>query len=187
MNLGAGMAAGGALGVLFRAAGGREHGALLRPPGALPEDDFLAACIRCGQCVEACPHQTLFLAGYLAGVTRGTPTFDPETIPCSLCQGQSGLKCIPACPTGALQPVPNVYAARMGIAAILKDICLAYNSTVCLSCWHACPFPDEAIHLDDRLKPVVNEEVCVGCGLCTRACPAERTAIPIQPVGKIKT
>lgn len=26
----------------------------LRPPGALPEEDFLAACLRCGQCVRAC-------------------------------------------------------------------------------------------------------------------------------------
>ncbi len=27
----------------------------LRPPGAIPEDDFLAACIKCGQCVQVCP------------------------------------------------------------------------------------------------------------------------------------
>lgn len=26
----------------------------IRPPGALPEEDFLAACLRCGQCVRAC-------------------------------------------------------------------------------------------------------------------------------------
>ena len=25
----------------------------LRPPGALPEEDFLASCIRCGKCVKA--------------------------------------------------------------------------------------------------------------------------------------
>ncbi len=27
----------------------------LRPPGAGHEDEFLAACIRCGRCVNACP------------------------------------------------------------------------------------------------------------------------------------
>ena len=33
----------------------------LRPPGALPDDDFNAACIKCGQCVVACPFDTLKL------------------------------------------------------------------------------------------------------------------------------
>lgn len=27
----------------------------LRPPGALDEKDFLASCIKCGQCVQVCP------------------------------------------------------------------------------------------------------------------------------------
>ncbi|MCP4041391.1 MAG: ferredoxin-type protein NapG, partial [Gammaproteobacteria bacterium] len=29
----------------------------IRPPGALPEEDFLAACTRCGLCVRDCPYQ----------------------------------------------------------------------------------------------------------------------------------
>ena len=31
----------------------------LRPPGALPEADFLAACVRCGLCVRDCPYDIL--------------------------------------------------------------------------------------------------------------------------------
>jgi ferredoxin len=31
---------------------------LLRPPGALKEEDFLKTCIKCGMCVEACPFDT---------------------------------------------------------------------------------------------------------------------------------
>ena len=34
----------------------------LRPPGALPEGDFLSACVRCGLCVRDCPYDTLKLA-----------------------------------------------------------------------------------------------------------------------------
>ena len=34
----------------------------LRPPGALPEDQFNAACVRCGLCVRACPFNMLHLA-----------------------------------------------------------------------------------------------------------------------------
>ena len=30
---------------------------LLRPPGALPEAEFLEVCYRCGNCVEACPRR----------------------------------------------------------------------------------------------------------------------------------
>ena len=39
-----------------------RDGLALRPPGALPDGRFEAACIRCGQCVQACPYDTLQLA-----------------------------------------------------------------------------------------------------------------------------
>ena len=181
---GLGACAGAAAGGLFRTAGGREHGIpLLRPPGALPESDFLSSCIRCGQCVEACPFDTLLLAGAHAGVALATPYVIPETVPCYLCQGYDRLECIAICPTSALKPVESERKIRMGTAVILEEICLAYNSVICRSCWHACPFPDEAIYWDEMLKPVVNEEICIGCGLCTHACPTTPTSIPIRPCG----
>ena len=31
----------------------------LRPPGALQEQQFLAACIKCGQCVQVCPVEAI--------------------------------------------------------------------------------------------------------------------------------
>ncbi len=178
----AGAVAGGAAGAVFRAAGGKEwRPSLLRPPGALPESEFLAACVRCGQCVEACPFKTLDLAGADAGVALATPYFDAEKIPCYLCQGYDDLKCISACPTKALQPVKDLRAIAIGTAAILEEKCLAFNRVVCRSCWHACPLPNEAIFFDSMLRPVVNEDACIGCGLCTLACPTEPTSIPILP------
>jgi ferredoxin-type protein NapG len=32
---------------------GKSAPLILRPPGALPEKEFLATCIKCGICVEA--------------------------------------------------------------------------------------------------------------------------------------
>ena len=34
----------------------------IRPPGALAEQDFLSACVRCGLCVRDCPYKTLRLS-----------------------------------------------------------------------------------------------------------------------------
>jgi ferredoxin-type protein NapG len=183
--LGAG--AGALLGAFFRNAGGVDQNpALLRPPGALPEPEFLGACIRCGQCVERCPYDTLLMAGSRAGTAMGTPYVDPERIPCYLCQGRDTLECIAACPTGALVAVDGLRRIRMGTAVILEDLCLAYNKVMCRACWHACPFPNEALKYDEMLRPVVDDSVCIGCGLCTLACPTQETSIPIRPRGRTR-
>src|SRR5881394_339029 len=34
---------------------------LLRPPGALPEDQFLSTCSRCAKCVQVCPAECIKL------------------------------------------------------------------------------------------------------------------------------
>jgi len=156
---------------------------LLRPPGAQPEEDFLAACIRCGQCVEACPYNTLKLAELAQGAALGTPYLVPRQIPCYLCQKYGEMRCIPACPTGALRPVAEKSQVRMGMAVINRDLCLAWNNVICRACWHACPFPDAAIELDLRGRPVVHPGACVGCGLCDYACLTEPSSITIAPAG----
>lgn len=178
-----GVAVGGGAGVLARRAGietsapGRP-----RPPGAGAQGDFLAACIRCGQCVEACPWSTLHLTGLGDGVGAGTPTFDARRVPCWLCEGYDAPLCIEACPTHALKPLADLRQARMGTAVLDEATCLAFLGTVCRACWHACPYPNEAIVFDEMLRPVVVPEVCIGCGLCEHACPTEgASAIVIRP------
>ena len=41
------------------AAGTGAAVACVRPPGALLEEDFLATCIRCGRCADACPNRCI--------------------------------------------------------------------------------------------------------------------------------
>lgn len=154
---------------------------LLRPPGAGTQGEFLAACIRCGQCIEACPTQILRPAAAHCHVAAGTPYLIAREKPCDLCQGHPEMQCIATCPTPALRPVTRRRDVRMGVAQLDRKTCLAWNSVVCKACWHACPFPNEAIRFDQRGRPVVQPEACVGCGLCEHVCLTEIPAIAITP------
>ena len=154
---------------------------LLRPPGAGFETELLGACLRCGQCVRACPERVLHLARTDAFLAAGTPYLVAREKPCDLCQGRSALMCVEACPSGALQPVADRRAVRMGVARIDKDACLVSQRVICKACWHACPLPNEAIVLNGRDCPVVVEEACVGCGLCEYACLTDKPAIRVVP------
>jgi ferredoxin-type protein NapG len=94
----------------------RKDRLLLRPPGALDEDIFLASCIKCGQCLQVCPPQVIKLAGISQGFGIGTPYIIPREGGCILC---SGLPCVLACPTGALTHELSLGKdAEMGLAVI---------------------------------------------------------------------
>ncbi len=152
----------------------------LRPPGAVPEDLFAGRCIRCGRCVEVCPYHAISLLDIRAGVFAGTPLVAVEQVPCSLC-----MKCVQVCPTGTLARVSQE-ETRMGLAVINRFACLAWSGrTLCRTCYDKCPFKDRAIFLE-QLHPMIREDACTGCGLCTHACPVTDPqglkAINIEPI-----
>lgn len=145
----------------------------LRPPGACSELNFLRLCVRCGKCLQACPHYSLRLRGGF-GRDRNTPYLNPLTAPCQLC-----MKCGPACPTGALDPACSMKTARMGRAYILKSACHNYNNgPMCWTCYDRCPLRGEAMSLAGGITPAVRD-ACVGCGVCAYVCPQK--AIEIVP------
>ena len=169
---------------------------LLRPPAALDEDDFLSTCIKCGLCVEACPFDTLKLAKPGDNLPLGTPYFVPRNIPCYMCVD---IPCVPICPTDALdeKKVKNKDGAfeirqmQMGVAVVDIKSCIAFWGIQCDACYRACPLLGEAIEIvyekNERtgkhafLKPVVNTDICTGCGLCEKACVTEKPAIFVLP------
>ncbi len=194
--LAAGAIGGCCAGGVFRWAHAGEAGPLmLRPPGARTEADFLAACIRCGQCLQACPYDTLRLADLGEGKEAGTPFLNAREIPCYLCDESIYDRipqCIEACPTTALLPVESIADIRMGLAVIDESICWAFNGKSCRTCWQACPLRDEAIHLlrhDDgqtpRRRPIVDADACIGCGLCVKACPTAPESIRVKPESEL--
>lgn len=170
---------------------------VLRPPGALAENEFIQACIKCGQCVTACPYKTLELSTNSDEGFIGTPYFKPRTIPCYMC---TDYPCIKTCPTDALSTkrikkseseTPSINNAQMGLAVVHTESCIAFHGIQCDACYRACPLIGEAITLVvDRntdtnrhanMKPLINSEVCTGCGLCEHACVTEKAAIFILP------
>ena len=101
----------------------------IRPPGALPDPDFNARCIKCGQCVDACPYDTLKLASAESGIPIGTHYFIPNDIPCFMCQD---IPCLKACPTGAIDPaLEDINDSRLGLAVIDIENCISWQVLRC--------------------------------------------------------
>jgi ferredoxin-type protein NapG len=96
----------------------------LRPPGALDEKDFLASCIKCGQCVQVCPVQAIKLADLVDGFGVGAPHIDARAQACDF--SCDAVQCILACPTGSLTyHKPDFLPVRAGAGLAAKPILLA--------------------------------------------------------------
>ncbi|HMN37249.1 MAG TPA: ferredoxin-type protein NapG [Hyphomicrobium sp.] len=159
----------------------------LRPPGAIAEEDFLSACVRCGQCVRACPYDTLRLATWGDSTALGTPYFVARETPCYMCED---VPCARACPTGALRSdIPSIRDADMGVAVLVDhETCLNYKGMHCGICYRVCPIREEAITLEKQTIngrpmqiPVVHSDKCTGCGTCEKMCVLEEAAIRVLP------
>ncbi|OGC42704.1 hypothetical protein A2Y85_06360 [candidate division WOR-3 bacterium RBG_13_43_14] len=154
---------------------------LIRPPGAIPEPDFLNVCIRCGKCMKICPTNGLQPCVFEAGMNG---LWTPRLIPriggceknCNLC-GQ-------ICPTGAIRKLKleeKTYVC-IGTAVIDQSRCIAWEQNkVCLICDEACPFNaisslNETILGETLLRPFVDDRICTGCGLCETLCPIDGPA-----------
>ncbi len=153
----------------------------LRPPGALPESEFLTRCIHCGQCGEACPNRCIKYFGLENGLrSTDTPYIVPREQACILC-----MKCGEACPTGAIRPIARTVSdilqqVKMGQAQVDESLCLSYQGKTCGVCYRACPLQDIAIRVGMLEQPHVSP-ACVGCGLCERSCIQLPQAIRIIP------
>lgn len=180
--------------------GSGEATACVRPPGAISEEEFLATCIRCGRCGDACPNQCIqpfteevakTHAVEPGAAQRNTPVIFPRQQACMLCNevDSDHLLCTEACPTGALQKtrktVEDIFAdVHMGTAVVDKQLCYSFNGASCGICVRACPFEGKALTAGMWEKPLIDESYCVGCGLCERACVRFPQAIRIVPAGE---
>jgi ferredoxin-type protein NapG len=183
----------GCAGAVGAAGAGMYYGspraaAPIRPPGALPEEDFLSTCIRCQCCADACPNHCIKAIPESAGPARaGTPYIQPREQACMLCSrvDTEFLRCTEACPSGALQLVKKTLEdvstrVRMGVAKVDLNLCYSYNDFTCGTCLKSCPVG--ALKTGPWARPVVDETACVGCGLCERVCIRYPHAIRVETV-----
>jgi NAD-dependent dihydropyrimidine dehydrogenase PreA subunit len=166
---------------------GTEAELPVRPPGSVPEQDFLQMCIRCGECFKACPNNVLQSQGFAQGLEGlWTPIVNADWAGCeSSCNA-----CGQVCPTGAIRALPleEKKTTRMGLAIVDTKTCLPFaNREACQLCvdecnaagYHAIEFQQVHTQTDSRgapvegtgqLAPVVVADKCVGCGLCQTRC-----------------
>jgi len=145
----------------------------LRPPGAVPEAEFLERCTKCGDCIDACPHQSIQKL-----LKDGTPAIFPSESPCQLCHD---LPCISACQDDALLPLSGLDVVDMGVAVVSASLCTAGNG--CNACVSQCPM--KALSMDfSAFSVAVDPTRCVGCGLCQFICKTVNDQMAIRVLVK---
>lgn len=163
---------------------------LVRPPGAIPEPDFLKLCVRCGLCMKACATNTLQPIWFKAGVEG---LFSPSLVPRLAACAVNCAVCGSVCPTGAIRklPIEEKIQAKIGTAWIDRQSCLVWNQDKkCLVCDEVCPYNAITFQPAEGRRnavPLVHSNRCTGCGWCENKCPVEgASAIRIAVVGEVR-
>lgn len=171
---------------------------LLRPPGSLPEPQFLDSCVRCGECIKICPGPVLYPAGLEGGLEA---IWTPKAVPSRAGCHQDCNFCTQVCPTRAIRPlsIDEKRKTHMGLAFINLNTCLPHaTGRHCQICFEECktagynaiemhtiePYIDDMqtdgysesdfararMGMSNVQAPFVKRDACVGCGLCEYRC-----------------
>lgn len=157
----------------------------LRPPGALDEQEFLASCIKCGQCVQVCPVEAIRLADAGDGFGLGAPYIEARAQACDF--SCDAVQCVLACPTGALShSIDTKEQVRMGLARLARpDACLARQGKGFSGRARGEAFTGLHRYVQrDRWSPIRIADHPYDlelCDLCVRECPI-KNAITLEPV-----
>jgi MauM/NapG family ferredoxin protein len=171
--------------------------ALIRPPGAAAENDFLEKCIRCGECMKVCPTNAIQPAMLESGLEGlWSPVIRMQA---GYCEYKCTM-CTQVCPTQAIRPLPlpEKQTVKIGLAYVDKNRCLPYAyDKACQVCEQHCPLPEKAIRMEQKTVtnakgtqvtvrvPHVDATLCIGCGICQNKCPVpDQAAIRITSAGE---
>jgi polyferredoxin len=161
---------------------------LIRPPGAIPETEFLRTCIRCGECMKSCLTNTLQPCLWESGFSGlWTPKMDLRLAACE----QNCYVCGKVCPTQAIRSLSleEKTHAKVGTAVLKKELCLVWaQNKICLICDEICPYNAIVFRpVEGYRRPFVIASKCNGCGFCEQRCPVKgESAIVVVPDGEIR-
>lgn len=182
---------------------GRGYEKRIRPPGSMPEEHFLARCMRCGECMKVCPTNVIQPAVTETDIEGlWTPVLKMQY---GYCEYDCTL-CSQVCPTGAIKRITieekhEKGYANIGMAFVDRGRCLPWSyGRTCLVCQEVCPVSPKAIyHVEEKfitdngkalrlLMPYVNPELCIGCGYCEFNCPVQDLpAIRVTSIGEFRS
>ena len=161
---------------------------LIRPPGAIPETEFMRTCVRCAECMKSCPTNTLQPCLWESGLAGlWTPKMDLRFAACE----QNCNVCGKVCPTQAIRSLSleEKTHAKVGTALLNRDLCLVWaQDKLCLICDEICPYNAIVFRtVEGYRRPVVIASRCNGCGFCEQRCPVQgESAIIVATNGEIR-
>lgn len=138
---------------------------VIRPPGSVPESEFLNRCIKCDQCARVCPTNVIQPDGSKSGIEGlWTPTLNFRA-------GSSGCQmnctaCGHICPTAAIRPISleeklgrgpfeKNGPLRIGTAFVDRGRCLPWAmDKPCIVCQENCPVSPKAIYVKESFVTV---------------------------------
>ncbi len=145
------------------------------PPGARGLRHLQTHCTACQLCVAACPNGVLRPSTDLDSLMQPESSYER-----GYCRPEC-TRCSEVCPAGAILPVTaaDKSAIQIGHAMWVKANCVPLTEGVeCGNCARHCPtgaitmVPSDPADENSPKIPVVNTELCIGCGACENLCPA---------------
>ena len=145
------------------------------PPGAWSARSFAQHCTACQLCVSVCPNNVLRPSTDLQKLMQPEMSYER-----GYCRPEC-TRCSDVCPSGAIRPITieEKSSTRIGHAVWVKKNCIPLTDGVeCGNCARHCPsgailmVSSDNDAADSVKIPVVNAELCIGCGACENLCPA---------------